>query len=338
MLPRLLRLRRPTISRIGFKNWPSITSFVSKIDSLPLPKWNRSFSTDISATNEISADLKSLRERVRQGDAEALFQLGIRYCEGNELKQSNERGFIWLQRAAEAGHAGAQYSLGVMLDEGRGMTPSPTDAALWFNEAAEQGLAVAQNKLGMYHLTGVGVGGKNPEAALHWFRLAAGQGEVSALFNLGTCLFHGLGTEVDQTRGLGLWELAAEKGSENAQYAVATILIRNGHESSRAIELLKKAAAAGHNFAEWELAEFHLSGKLPLVPKDLEEGIRLLKIGSEKKFPYSQRKLSECYEHGIGVTLDRCLLLADSREMAQRLRDDSFKNESAETLTRSYPY
>ena len=49
---------------------------------------------------------------------------------------------------AEQGDANAQYNLGVMYIEGQGVSQDYKQAAKWFTRAAEQGDAVAQFNLG----------------------------------------------------------------------------------------------------------------------------------------------------------------------------------------------
>jgi hypothetical protein len=53
----------------------------------------------------------------------------------------------WRQ-AAEQGYAEAQYNLGVMYANGEGVPEDDTEAVKWYRKAAEQGLAKAQYNLG----------------------------------------------------------------------------------------------------------------------------------------------------------------------------------------------
>ena len=82
--------------------------------------------------------------------------------------------------AAEQGHAQAQFNLGVMYDNGEGVPEDDAEAVKWFRMAAEQGYALAQYNLGVMYATGEGV----PEdyvRAYAWFNLAAAQGYEPAL-------------------------------------------------------------------------------------------------------------------------------------------------------------
>ncbi|MFN8923757.1 MAG: tetratricopeptide repeat protein, partial [Sphingobacteriia bacterium] len=51
------------------------------------------------------------------------------------------------QKAAEQGHANAQYNLGQLYEQGEGVEPSYDQAMHWYRLAAEQGHYTAQSRL-----------------------------------------------------------------------------------------------------------------------------------------------------------------------------------------------
>ena len=53
---------------------------------------------------------------------------------------------------AEQGDANAQYNLGVMYRNGEGVPEDDRQAAFWYRKAAEQGDASAQNNLGLMYV------------------------------------------------------------------------------------------------------------------------------------------------------------------------------------------
>jgi uncharacterized protein len=53
--------------------------------------------------------------------------------------------------AAEQGYAEAQYNLGVMYGNGNGVVQDYAEAVKWYRLAAEQGNAKAQNNLGVMY-------------------------------------------------------------------------------------------------------------------------------------------------------------------------------------------
>ena len=85
---------------------------------------------------------------------------------------------------ADQGLADAQYNLGIMYDNGEGVVEDDAEAVRWYRLAADQGLADAQYNLGWMYADGEGVPEDDAEAA-RWFRLAADQGLAGAQNNLG---------------------------------------------------------------------------------------------------------------------------------------------------------
>ena len=58
---------------------------------------------------------------------------------------------------AEQGDAQAQYNLGIMYDNGQGVPQDDAEAVKWYRKAAEQGIAKAQYNLGVMYANGRGV-------------------------------------------------------------------------------------------------------------------------------------------------------------------------------------
>ncbi len=78
----------------------------------------------------------------------------------------------WSRKAAEQGMAEAQYNLGIAYDNGQGIPQDYAEAMKWFRKAAEQGYAKAQYNLGVIYGYGQGVPQDDAHAYM-WFKLAA---------------------------------------------------------------------------------------------------------------------------------------------------------------------
>ncbi len=87
-----------------------------------------------------------------------------------------------LRPLAEHGHAEAQFNLGLMYVNGQGVAQDHTEAMKWYREAAEQELATAQYNLGLMYGLGQGVP-QNFVMAHMWWTLAARQGHRGAAKN-----------------------------------------------------------------------------------------------------------------------------------------------------------
>jgi hypothetical protein len=114
-----------------------------------------------------------VRARAVRGDAQAQFELGRRYAEGNGGAQNSLAAARWFQKAALQNHAAAQYQLGRIYAEGEGVRHDWGAALTWFRAAAGQGHALAMNRLGVMVERGQGAPQDFAEA-YKWYTLAAG--------------------------------------------------------------------------------------------------------------------------------------------------------------------
>lgn len=117
-----------------------------------------------------------------QGDAEAQYNLGVMYYDGEGVTRDYQQAFTWFKKAAAQGHAEAQYRLGKAYYEFHGASGVPKNdlqAALWYRRAADQGHVGAQTSLGVLYYNGEGVPQDYDQAAL-WLQKAADQGDAVA--------------------------------------------------------------------------------------------------------------------------------------------------------------
>ncbi len=68
-----------------------------------------------------------LRAAAEQGDAEAQYNLGLMYLEGQGVKQDNVEAYAWIRTAAAQGRSGTLEIRSALLRE---MTPSQEDRAI----------------------------------------------------------------------------------------------------------------------------------------------------------------------------------------------------------------
>ncbi|MBK4733665.1 SEL1-like repeat protein [Noviherbaspirillum pedocola] len=133
----------------------------------------------VAMTEERGPDLTGLREQAEHGDAQAQFDLGREFIQGNAVHQDMAQAFEWISKAAQQGHAEAQASLGLMYYLGSGVEDDNEQAFKWLSKAAEQGNSRAQAHVGYMYLNGEHVQ-KNPQQAFEWFSKAAQQGDILA--------------------------------------------------------------------------------------------------------------------------------------------------------------
>ena len=124
--------------------------------------------------------VKEFKKAAEQGNANALFNLGLMYSKGRGVPKDDSQAFVWYTKAAEQGFAHAQYNLGIMYDDGRGVPQDDAQAFVWYTKAAEQGFASAQSNLGVIYGIGKGVP-QNDKIAYILFNIAASKGDDNAV-------------------------------------------------------------------------------------------------------------------------------------------------------------
>ena len=83
--------------------------------------------------------LVDLQRLADHGDADAQWQLGVRYHNGEGVPRDDARAMQWFLRAAEQGHVIAQATLGAYYWAGRGVPPDLSKAYFWSSLALAQG-------------------------------------------------------------------------------------------------------------------------------------------------------------------------------------------------------
>ena len=110
---------------------------------------------------------------------EAMYNLGLRYYNGEGLEKNPYAAVRWFREAAELGNSHAMNSLGDCYDNGDGVEKNFTEAVKWYRKAAELGNSKAMYNLGLCYHSGEGVARNFTEAA-KWLRKAAELGNEDA--------------------------------------------------------------------------------------------------------------------------------------------------------------
>ncbi len=179
-------------------------------------------------------------------------------------------------------------------------------ALKWFRQAAEQGHVDAMFELGNVLFDRYSFYTGYSEAA-RWYRLAAEKGHTEAQFKFARIREGGYSLGVDSREALEWYLKVAEKGHANAQLAAGRLYagIRDGikQDQSLAAFWLRKAAAQGLVEAEYELGQVYGWGGRG-VKKDFGEAASWYRRAAEKGHEYAQLELARLYEEGRGVAKD----------------------------------
>ncbi len=140
---------------------------------LTAPTW-AGFDEGVAAyyRGDYATALREWRPLAEQGNADAQYNLGVMYNNGQGVPEDDAEAVKWFRKAAEQGYAEAQSNLGAMYGKGQGVPQDYAKALRWYRKAAEQGYAIAQGNLGFMYEMGQGVPLDYAQAHM-WFGLAA---------------------------------------------------------------------------------------------------------------------------------------------------------------------
>jgi len=169
----------------------------------------RMYDNGQGVTKDEAEAVRWYRKAAEQGHEWAQYDLGVAYDNGEGVAKDATEALRWYRKAAEQGDSDAQYSLGVAYHEAQGVTKDDAEAVRWFRKAAERGSAEAQLTLGQMYDSGQGIRKNKAEAAL-WYRKAAEQGNVSAQANLGLMYSNGQGVSLNRREADHWYQKAAE--------------------------------------------------------------------------------------------------------------------------------
>lgn len=191
-----------------------------------------------------------------------IHELLSRAYEHYSRKEYKEAFELYL-KAANRGDASAQFYIGEMYYRGLGTERDEYEASKWFVKSAEQNYADAQYMLGELYQAGLGVVSDSKKSD-NWYRKAyknynemANNGDARAEYQLGEIYESGRGIKKDFNEAKRWYRLSAKHGYARAQYYLGMMCLYGLHgmerNLQRASELLREAAAQGHEYAQKEL-------------------------------------------------------------------------------------
>jgi hypothetical protein len=107
----------------------------------------RSYDQRSSDQRVQAKSLPELRKLAGQGDAEAQWQMGVRFHNGEGVPHDDAQAMQWFERAAEQGHVTAQGALGAYYFAARGVPKDLSKAYFWSVIAVAQGDEISKGRL-----------------------------------------------------------------------------------------------------------------------------------------------------------------------------------------------
>lgn len=159
----------------------------------------------------------------QRGHADATNNLADMYLHGEYVEKDEQRAFQLFLVAAKMGVHEAMFTLGVLCEKGLGIVESPEQALFWYKRAAQQ-----QDLLALYHLGSIYYEGllqqqRNISKALFWYEQAAQLGHIDAQYNLGYIFHNQEDGALHYEKGRYWYEQAASLGDALSCARLATI-------------------------------------------------------------------------------------------------------------------
>lgn len=275
------------------------------------------------------------RKPAGQGDADAAYNLGHMYENGQGVPQDYAEAMKWYRLAADQGHPLAQVHLGYAFRFGRGVPEDETEAVKWYRLAADQGDTFGQIAMGdlyrgkvrwswdsaerlgwppddpglLEHALGDVQAGAEAEK---WYRKAAEQGDDEAESRLGEMYQDGEGVLRDYGEALKWYRLSADHGNLGAQFRLGEMYeegrgVPQGYVNDfEAVKWYRKAATRGLPHAQHKLGGMYENGR-GVPSQDYVEAVKWYRLAADHCFAPAQHKLGECYSLGLGVLQDYIL-------------------------------
>lgn len=150
--------------------------------------------------------------------ADAAFEMGMRYKNGDGVEPNVEKAIAYFKIAAELGHMLAQMAVGSYYYA----INDCYEAIKWISMAAELGNAEALFNMGVFYMEGMGCD-QDMELSAKYFHRAARRRHPEAQFAYADLLSNGWGVEQDEKRAMKWFLDAAENGHVEAMYRLGEI-------------------------------------------------------------------------------------------------------------------
>ena len=247
----------------------------------------------------------------KQGDVNALYELGKHYLAGQYITKNSEAAFKLCFHAAKMGLVDAEYTLGWMYDEGIGVVRDLEQALKFYQIAAKKGHPDAQYSLVLMYEEGRGVDQDFNKAA-ELCQAVVDQGinveiyaTVLAHDKLGQMYEEGRGVEQDLKQAAKLYQAAADHDNDDAQCNLG-LMYEEGQgvkeDLEKAAQLYQAAADQDNDRAQYQLGILYEEGRG--VEQDLKKAAQLYLAAAVRGNGDAQCDLGLMYEEGRGVFKD----------------------------------
>lgn len=237
---------------------------------------------------------RHFREAAARDHLPSVYLLSRYYIQGISVRRNRTKGYAMLRYAADGGYPNAAYTYGLQLLVGDGVPADKTAGRHYLSLAMKGGCGAAAFQLALSYAQN-GVSGSDRNTFCRLLKTAAQLGEKDDVYELaqeleanghtplaadvytlladlkhtpamwrrGYLLYNGLGVQEDKAAAMRIFRRGAQLGDSDCMVGYASMLAEAGEDfrtRQRAFLLWKKAAAAGHPYAELALAKCYDEG------------------------------------------------------------------------------
>lgn len=181
-------------------------------------------------TKLLSFYSKELEKLAKSGDAQAQYEVGMDYLEGNGVKKSSETAAKWFYKAKLQGHEDAKikyysffskylesnaskdleslYTVGSFYFDGNGVDKNEKKGFKYLKKAYESGHPLAMDKMGTRYTKSL------KKMALTWYSSIK---NTDATYQLACCYFYGRGVPVDKGYAISVLSTLSQMGHEKSK-------------------------------------------------------------------------------------------------------------------------
>lgn len=166
-------------------------------------------------------NIKKIKVSAGLGDRESQYLLGNAYFSGKNVKKNNSLGLKWLEKSADQNFSPALFDLGLTYLHADGVGKAePQKGFCFMNRAADLGDADAAYEVGLCLETGLGVA-KNFKLAFIFYVTAMLNGDQDAKYNIARFYKEGLVVKKNYGIAADLYKSVASKNDPMGMYEYA---------------------------------------------------------------------------------------------------------------------
>lgn len=185
----------------------------------------KAIENNISKAESKIKKLAQLREQKELSEVESLLEKGINYFEGKNGCQKNfNKAILLFEKASQLGCPKADFYIGSSIISSHGVDR--------LKKSAKSGDPDGQNRYAKYLKEGVLIA-KNEQKAMHYYKLAADQGQEEASFEYGREKYEKGLTKEEKMEGIEYLKKSAEKLFPDAIYMYSKICSKTNPEDSK---------------------------------------------------------------------------------------------------------